>query len=49
MTFFYFILVASAHDFADNNTLSSFAKTIENVISILVSESEIPINWFKDN
>ena len=26
--FFYFTLVASAHNFADDNTLSSFAKTI---------------------
>ena len=42
--FFYFILVASAHNFADDNTLSSFAKTIENLISILESESEIAIN-----
>ena len=29
------ILVASAHNFADDNTLSSFAKAIENLISIL--------------
>ena len=35
--FFYFILVASAHNFADDNTLSSFAKTIENLISLLES------------
>ena len=47
--FFYLILVASAHNFADDNTLSSFAKTVENLISILESESEIAINWFKDN
>ena len=47
--FFYFILVASAHNFADDNTLSSFAKTIENLISILESESEIAIYWFKSN
>ena len=47
--FFYFILVASAHNFTDDNTLSSFAKTIENLISILESESEIAINWFNDN
>ena len=33
--FLYFILVASAHNFADDNTLSSFAKTIEDLISIL--------------
>ena len=42
-------MVASAHNFADDNTLSSFTKTIEYVISILESESEKAINWFKDN
>ena len=47
--FFYFVLVALVHIFADDNTLSSFATTIENVISILESESEIAKNWFKDN
>ena len=47
--FFYFILVASAHNCTDDNTLSSFVKTIENLISILESESETTINWFKDN
>ena len=47
--FFYFILLTSNHNFADDNTLSSFAKKIENLISILESESEIVINWFKDN
>ena len=35
--------------FTDDNTLSSFAKKIENLISILESKSEIGINWFKDN
>ena len=43
------MLVASAHTFADENTLPSFAKTIENLISILESESEVAINWFKYN
>ena len=43
------MLVASGHNFAVDNTLSIFAKTIENLISILESESEIAINWFKDN
>ena len=46
--FFYFILVALAHNFADDNTLSSFAKTMENLISILESKSEIVINWKKE-
>ena len=47
--FFYFILVASAHNFADDKTLSSFAKTIEKLISLLESEREITINWSKNN
>ena len=42
-------MVASAHNFADDNTFSSFAKTMGNLISILDSESEITINWFKYN
>ena len=39
--FFYFILVAWAHNSADDNALSSFAKTIKNLIDILESKSEI--------
>ena len=46
---FCFILVGLAHNFADDKTLSSFAKTIENLISILKSRREIAINWLKDN
>ena len=42
-------MITSAHNFADCNTISSFAKKMENVISILESESEITINWFKYN
>ena len=47
--FFYFVLVVSAHNFADDNTLPSFAKIIENLLSLLESKSEMAINWFKDN
>ena len=46
---FYFVLVALVHYFANNNILSSFAKTIENLISILESGSKIAMNWFKNN
>ena len=42
--FFCFILVALAPNFADEDTFPSFAQTIENLISILESESEIAIN-----
>ena len=38
-----------APNFEDDNTLSSFGKTIENLLSILESENDIAINWFKDN
>ena len=39
-----------APNFEDDNTLSSFGKTIENLLSILESENEIAINGgFKDN
>ena len=34
--------------FADYNALSSFAKTVNNLISILDSESGCAINWFRD-
>ena len=37
-----------APNFEDDNTLSSFSQTIENLLSILESENEIAINWFKD-
>ena len=49
MTFFCFVLLSLAHDFADHNTFPSFDKTVENLISTLESEREIAINWFKDN
>ena len=38
-----------APNFEDDITLSSFGKTIENLLSILESENEIAINWLKDN
>ena len=37
------------HSFVDDNTLSNFAKTIVVLISILGSESEIALRWFKVN
>ena len=46
---FCFILVASTHNVPDDYTVSSFTKTIENLISTQESESEIAIYWFKDN
>ena len=39
----------SVHNFADNNTLSSFARSVKNLVSILESESSCAINWFRYN
>ena len=40
---------ASLHNFADDNTLSAFATSIEDLIEILEKESEVAIKWFKEN
>ena len=40
---------ASLHNFADDNTISAFAKSIRELISILEKDSETAIKWFKDN
>ena len=47
--FFFFLCNVSVHNFADDNTLSSFARTVKNLVSILESESNCAINWFRDN
>ena len=41
--FFYFIEKASVHSFADNNTLSMFEETIQNLIALLETE------WYQNN
>ena len=46
---FLWINEASLHNFADDNTLSAFAKSFQELISILENDSEIAIKWFKDN
>ena len=47
--FFYFMLLATAHNFADNNTLACFSKTIQELIGPLESECEVTLNWFNEN
>ena len=47
--FFFFLCNLSVHNFADGNTLSSFAKTTNNLVYILESESGCAINWFRNN
>ena len=39
----------SVHNFANDNTWSSFARTINNLVRILESESGRVINWFRYN
>ena len=46
---FFFIQTSTVHNFADDNTLSAWAKTVSEVISILESESKIAIDWFTNN
>ena len=47
--FYYFIKNADVHNFADDNTLTTFAQTVGTLISILESESKIAIDWFETN
>ena len=49
ITFSFFIPKASAHNFEDDNTLCSFAKTLRELVMILQSESETAINWLHNN
>ena len=46
---FIWIEISSLHNFADDNTLSAFANSVTELINILEKESEIAINWFKEN
>ena len=44
--FFFCILIASAHNFGDDNSLSTFAATVEDLIELLQSECNVAIEWF---
>ena len=46
---FFFIFIASIHNFADDNTLSAFADNVSQLINILQSEPEVIIPSFKTN
>ena len=43
---FFSIEIASMHNFADYNTLSSSAETVSKLFDMLELESNIAINWF---
>ena len=47
--FFYHIENASVHNFADDNTMSCFCKTVKDLINVLKEESEVAINRFSSN
>ena len=47
--FFYFTEKATVHNFADDNTLSMFEETIQNLIALLETESNTDIEWFQNN
>ena len=40
---------ATVHNFADDNTLSNFAKIFDKLKEVLESESECTIEWFTRN
>ena len=46
--FFFCIRKASVHDFADDNTLSSLAKSATLLMEILMAESQNAIKWFSE-
>ena len=43
------ILIASAHNYADENTLTNFGKTLEDLIKKLEHEYEVALTWFMNN
>ena len=47
--FYYVIENANVHNFTDDNTLTTFAQNVCNLISVLESESNIAIDWFETN
>ena len=47
MIFFFFIEIASMHNFSDDNTLPAWRETLSKLIGTLESKSNIAIDWFK--
>ena len=46
---FFFIEIASMHNFADDNTVSAWGETLSELIDTLESERNIAIDWFTKN
>ena len=49
MVFSFLFQKNSVHNFADDNTLCSFAKKLRRLVTILESECETAINWLHKN
>ena len=49
MLFCYFIKHSSLYNYADDNTLSFSSPDYDILISTLEAESQVLIDWFKDN
>ena len=47
--FFFCIRRSSINNFADDNTLSSFAKSVTLLVEILMTQSQHAIKWFYEN
>ena len=47
--FFYLILLVTPHNFADDNILACFRKTIQELVRSLESECEVALNWLNKN
>ena len=47
--FYYFMMHANVHNFADDNTLTTFDQNVGTLISVLESESNIAFDWFETN
>ena len=47
--FFYVILITSGHHYVDDNTLTSFAKTLEDLIKIREHGCEVALAWSRNN
>ena len=47
--FLLFILIASVHNFANDNSLSNIAETIDSLKQTLESECKVAIKWFHEN
>ena len=46
---FFFILIWSRHNFAYDNALSAFAENVLKLINIFQAQSEMIVDWFRNN